>query len=207
MLKQPLALALALVLPVACGSSSAGGPPGGGDGGGGPGNVISPVSDASGVGNVKGSCGQLGAVLGGAPASCAAGQTCCTTVSIANFSASSTCVPIGQCSGVLSNECYSATSCSGGAVCCAGAATTDASTEAGGGGIGGLASSLDTTCQPACEPGQRQACASDAECPAGQVCSAAAAGGGAAGGGVRVCAAPPPDAGSADSAGGDASGE
>jgi hypothetical protein len=208
-----------LALCAACSSSSTGASPPEADGGAEASNVISPLSDSGGVGQINASCGQLAALSGGAPSSCPAGQTCCTTLTIATFSASSICVAIGQCSGGISNECQSAAECTTGSVCCAGPPASDAGAEAGGGSgsPGGFSfAALSTACQPACDSGQRQQCATDGECPAGTVCRASNVGGTAAFGGaggftggagagdagtlasLKTCAPPLPDAGVGD---------
>lgn len=207
---------VSLALAAACSSSSMGAE---GDGGGRPSNVISPLSDSGGVGQINASCGQLATVNGGVVSTCPMGQTCCTTLSLGTLSASSSCVAIGQCSGGISNECLGAANCATGNVCCSGAATSDAGMAGGtdGGSSGALnPTAFNTSCQTTCLPGQQQLCASDADCPSGMVCSAAAApagfggmssmGGGDGGplAGIKTCARPLPDAGGSVSPSSDA---
>jgi hypothetical protein len=107
------------------------------------------------------------------------------------------CVPMGTCGGGTVIACNNGTNCSGGQVCCVGTPTPEGGAEAGseagaaaGGGLAGLfgggggagAFSTATTCQATCLPGQRQQCASSAECTDGQTCQAPNFGG--AGGGL-----------------------
>ncbi|MGH7435811.1 MAG: hypothetical protein ACRENE_09065 [Polyangiaceae bacterium] len=94
------------------------------------------------------------------------------------------CVPTGSCTGTVI-ACNDGTNCSGGNVCCAGTATPEGGAEAGmATGIGALlgggnpAALFATACQASCMPGQRQQCASSAECTDGLTCQAPNFGGG-----------------------------
>ena len=215
-----------LALPAACGSSSSGATAsdGGGDGASDDGTLVSPESDsgaanplgmlASLLGNVNcgplsGLTGLLGGGGGGGSGSskCESGKTCCTMVAIPSISAS--CVAVGSCSGT-SNECSAGADCSSGQVCCSGSSdggSMAASAPAADGGLGGIGAMLgnflpSTSCQSSCTATQTQPCASDTECPAGQMCNAAGGLGGIGGalgglGGMlpKTCGTPPPEAG------------
>jgi hypothetical protein len=212
-----LATVLALLTTACSSSSSSGNAPGSTDAGNPDASSSDLDTDAAMVG-INATCGNLSILSGGSASICGQGQTCCTTISlgasITSLGATSACVATGQCSGGVSNECNTASDCSGGQVCCSGAPSTDAAAPSGGGLLGGISLAiLDTTCQTSCTSTQRQQCASDAECPSGMTCqSAAAAGGfGGLGGGAglpdggadggafmlaMVCAVPVSDAGS-----------
>ncbi len=206
----PLALALVTAGVGACSSSSSNSAA---DAGGTP-DASLPLSDATG-GGLDLECGQIAALAGGTPSACAAGQTCCTTVSISTMGASAVCVAAGSCTGGISNECASKADCTGGQICCAGAEPDAAPNTLA--GIIDL-NMFETTCQTSCGSTQTQECLQDSECPAGQSCLpiAGGAGGfnlgginigsilGGAGGGATgdasvatpmTCQVPPPDAG------------
>jgi hypothetical protein len=173
---------IALGLAAACSSSSSGGAPGTKDSGAPDATAFSPLADGGSPGmGIMASCGQLATATGGTANKCAAGQTCCTMLSIASLSLISTCVAKDQCSGGTSNECQTGADCTGGQVCCSGApggadaSTGGADASTGGGLFGGFSlATFDTTCQASCQAGQQQQCASSAECPTGQTCQASA---------------------------------
>jgi hypothetical protein len=191
-----LGASLAVTLAIACGSSSSNN------------NSNSNGEDAgevpdTGTGimlpSVTATCGALTAFGGTASAdastSCPTGQTCCTMLSLTSETAS--CVAPGNCAGGISNECSQGSDCTGGQVCCVGAATTDAGASAG-----GVFAVLDTTCQPSCEPGQAQECMLDSDCTGGLTCQPVFGGGmnipGLADSGLgaaKTCQSPVPDAG------------
>jgi hypothetical protein len=200
---------LALALAAACSSSSGNASSPGDSGTSGEAAPFSPVSDSGGTSmGINAMCGQLATATGGGEAgTCPAGQSCCTTLSIASLSVTAACVANGQCSGGVSNECQSTSDCPSGNVCCAGvAASADASAATGGGFAGFSIASFNTTCQVTCQTGQTENCASDTECPTGELCQSIAllagdAGVGGAAGAMgytipKTCAVPTPDAGS-----------
>jgi len=204
----PCAL-LPLALAAACSSSSGNAGSPGDAGTSGEAAPFSPVSDSGGTSmGINATCGQLASATGGGEAgTCPTGQSCCTTLSIASFSVTATCVANGQCSGGVSNECQSTSDCPSGDVCCAGVAASSDASAGTGGGLGGFSlASFNTTCQATCQAGQTQDCASDTECPAGEICQSIALAAGDAGvGGAagamgftipKTCAVPTPDAGS-----------
>ncbi|HLK36720.1 MAG TPA: hypothetical protein VKU41_08205 [Polyangiaceae bacterium] len=181
-------LSLGVVLCAGCGGSTSnkasndGGGPSGSSSSADSGGTSAPApSGAGALPMINATCGflaSLGGLAGGGGGgggadagamNCPQGQACCTMLMA--FSAS--CVPVGQCSGGMSNQCTTGSDCAAGQVCCSGSADGGAAAGAGGfGGFGGFGGNLfgDTTCQSSCTPAQTQNCTSSSECPSGTTC-------------------------------------
>jgi hypothetical protein len=131
-------------------------------------------------------------------ATCGAGKTCCTVISLGALGGGAMpslpagmCVAAGSCSNGISTECGKAADCGGGQVCCFGQRLGDASAASGplgalsglaAGGLSGLFAAVSASCQTSCMPGQQQLCATDTECAGGVACQGLGGDGGAAAG-------------------------
>jgi hypothetical protein len=131
-------------------------------------------------------------------ATCGAGMTCCTVISIGALGGggggampslpSGMCVASGSCSNGISTECGKAADCGSGQVCCFGQPLGDASAASGplgalgglvSGGLSGIFGAVSASCQTSCMPGQQQLCATDTECAGGVACQGLVGDGGA----------------------------
>src|SRR5882672_10602894 len=121
-------------------------------------SAMNPAPDAGNPFGIDAKCGLLSMIGGGTPGTCPSGQTCCTTLAVPP---SASCVAVGQCTGI-SNECSMPSDCTGGKVCCAGAAdggTMPAGDAAAGpGGMMVDPSAFSTACQASCTSTQMQYC-------------------------------------------------
>jgi len=139
-------------------------------------------------------------------ASCGSGQVCCrtgggggmgggaqTTSCAASCATGSVQVCVNDAECGAGNQCNgngtcgpvacTATSCTGGQICCRAAG--------GGGGGGGAQPACVAPTGGLCPNNQRQVCATDADCPTGNTCAPLGGGGGGGGNANLVCTPPP----------------